>query len=233
MDDEAGGPATSAAGAGVGAGHAPLCSHFSFALAPTFECDAAGLLEAHSFSYGAAVKRDGLLFCCKAGPHRPGPSPLRLRWRDEASSSRRRFALGVDDAESNEATPADAQQGAGGPVVVPARLIVARDNRLSTADGVTLGALRDVGGLGGGGGDAFALGDLVDLRCALPASTPVAGADMADTADGDGGVLFGPAERVRGGAMHADTLSAIQWRAGASAGAVPSLGTLLESSLRR
>ena len=120
-------------------------------------------------------------------------------------------------------------------MVVPARLVVARDNRLSTADGVTLGALRDVGGLGGGGGDAFALGDLVDLRCALPVSTPVAGADMADTVDedGGGGVLLGPAERVRGGAMHADTLSAIQWRAGASAGAVPSLGALLESSLRR
>ena len=188
-------------GSGGSGGLAQSSPSYSFVLAPVFECDASGLLGAHSFAFDHGIERDGLLFCCKASRYEPGPTPLVLRWMDESCSSRSRFVKAEDDEDDDD------NQGAGGfrlnpsnialmraagddkedwGSVFPARLRVEEGFKLTTSDGFTLGSLAslslsstgatsiDDGGMMG----HLAVGDLVDAHCTamvVPSSSHLLG----------------------------------------------------------
>jgi hypothetical protein len=81
----------------------PATNQCRFFVAPAFECDTAGLLEAARFTFcvpadpsaapsaAAAsatvqVPMDGFIFGCKAAAYETGPSPFSLRWKDAYGS---------------------------------------------------------------------------------------------------------------------------------------------------
>jgi hypothetical protein len=145
-----------------------LSLSYSFVLAPVFECDASGLLAAHSFSFSNGIERDGMLFCCKASRYEPGPTPLVLRWMDESCSSHQRFVRAEEDDDDNDSGKNRTNDWGS---VFPARLKVIDGFTLVTSDGFSLGSLSDLFSTSGSslidneGVGKLVIGDLIDVHC--------------------------------------------------------------------